>query len=94
MFADGTRVWTDDELLAAFQLEPYSTPGAEWHYSNTGYTLLGQILGPLLGGAWKKRHNLRLVDALYVELASHLDARIATTDAGLAAASNSADYLA
>jgi D-alanyl-D-alanine carboxypeptidase len=44
VFADGTRVWTDDELIAAFQAEPYSTPGTEWHYSNTGYTLLGQII--------------------------------------------------
>jgi predicted nucleic acid-binding protein len=43
------------------------------------------LLAPLLAGAWKLRHNLRLVDALYVELANRLDASIVTTDAGLAA---------
>lgn len=44
------------------------------------------LLQPLLEGAWRRRENLRLVDALYVELASQLDARIVTTDRGLAAA--------
>ena len=51
------------------------------------------LLAPLLVSAWKLRHNLRLVDALYVELADRLDAPIVTTDSGLAAASPSADLL-
>ena len=51
------------------------------------------LLAPLLVGAWKLRHNLRLVDALYVELADRLDALIVTTDAGFAAASPAADLL-
>lgn len=42
------------------------------------------VLSTLVAGAWALRHNLRLVDALYVELADQLDASIATTDAGLA----------
>lgn len=44
-------------------------------------------LAPLLYGAWLRRHNLRLVDALYVELATALDATLITTDSGLASAS-------
>lgn len=51
------------------------------------------LLAPLLGGAWKLRHNLRMVDALYVELASRLDAPVVTTDARLAAASPVAELL-
>lgn len=51
------------------------------------------LLGPLLTGAWKLRHNLRLVDALYVELANRLDAPVVTTDAGLAAASPAAELI-
>ena len=47
-------------------------------------------LAPLLRGAWRRRQNLRLVDALYVELASQLNAAIVTTDRGLAAASRRA----
>jgi predicted nucleic acid-binding protein len=51
------------------------------------------LLAPLLNGAWKLRHNLRLVDALYVELANRLDAPVVTTDARLAAASPVAELL-
>ncbi|HEY6429024.1 MAG TPA: type II toxin-antitoxin system VapC family toxin [Acidimicrobiales bacterium] len=51
-------------------------------------------LPPLLAGAWSLRQNLRLVDALYVELARQLEVAIATTDAGLAGASPFAELLA
>lgn len=43
-------------------------------------------LAPLLAGAWGMRHRLRLVDALYAELAAVLDIPLVTTDGGLAAA--------
>jgi predicted nucleic acid-binding protein len=51
-------------------------------------------LAPLLSGAWQRRHNLRLVDALYVELAEHMGATIITVDARLAAAAPMAEHLA
>ena len=51
------------------------------------------LLPPLLAGAWKLRRNLRLVDAVYVELANRLEAPIVTTDAGLAAASRAAEHV-
>jgi predicted nucleic acid-binding protein len=48
----------------------------------------------LLPGAWRRRHNLRLVDGLYAELAHQLgDVPLVTTDHGLAAASRSADLV-
>lgn len=37
----------------------------------------------LLEGAWSRRENLRLTDALYVELAEDLGAPLLTTDARL-----------
>jgi predicted nucleic acid-binding protein len=43
-------------------------------------------LAPLLNGAWRRRHNLRLVDALYAQLADDLGAALVTTDAGMATA--------
>jgi predicted nucleic acid-binding protein len=52
------------------------------------------LLAPLLIGAWRRRANLRLVDALYVELASQLNTPIITTDRGLAAASRRALLIA
>jgi len=50
-------------------------------------------LAPLVEGAWKRRHNLRLVDALYVELATRLEAPLVTTDSALAAASSAAELV-
>lgn len=44
-------------------------------------------LAPLLAGAWSRRNNLRLVDGLYVELASQLGTQVASTDEGLSRAS-------
>lgn len=58
-----------------------------------GAPIQRHLLAPLLVSTWKLRHNLRLVDALYVELADRLDAPIVTTDAGLAAASPGAELL-
>lgn len=50
-----------------------------------------QLLAPLLSGAWARRADLRLVDALYVELAHQLDAPLITTDHRLAGATPLAD---
>jgi predicted nucleic acid-binding protein len=43
-------------------------------------------LARLLAGAWSAREQLRLVDALYVELSDTLDATLVTTDSRLARA--------
>ncbi len=43
-------------------------------------------LAGLLAGAWSQRDQLRLVDALYVELATELRATLLTTDGRLARA--------
>lgn len=56
-------------------------------------TLLGELaaapilrhqLPSLLAGAWSARDEVRLVDALYLELARELGARVLSTDARLA----------
>lgn len=47
----------------------------------------------LVLGAWERRRNLRLVDALYVELAEHLDAPLVTTDHRLAASAAVAELV-
>lgn len=51
------------------------------------------LLPPLLEGAWARHHNVRLVDALYIELANQVDATIITTDYGMSAVSGDAEYL-
>ncbi|HUZ22124.1 MAG TPA: type II toxin-antitoxin system VapC family toxin [Acidimicrobiales bacterium] len=60
--------------------------------ASTVATMLGHLadapierhpLAGLLAGAWGRRSNLRLADALYVELAAALDVPLVTTDARL-----------
>jgi predicted nucleic acid-binding protein len=52
-------------------------------------------LASLLSGAWERRENQRLVDALYAELAASLDsAPILTTDARLARCEHRAELIA
>ena len=51
------------------------------------------LLGSLVPGAWRRRHRLRLADALYVELASVLDVQLLTTDAALGRATRRADVI-
>ncbi|GAB3747541.1 type II toxin-antitoxin system CcdA family antitoxin [Microlunatus parietis] len=43
-------------------------------------------LGGLLAGAWTRRRGLRILDALYVELAERLDCDLVTTDQRLSRA--------
>lgn len=63
----------------------------------TRLTLLADLpirrheLSSLLIGAWKQRGHIRLVDALYLELAEQVDAPILTTDLRLAATSRRAE---
>lgn len=48
-------------------------------------------LPELLAGAWRQRASLRVLDALYVELAARLQAPLLTTDLRLARASSHAE---
>jgi predicted nucleic acid-binding protein len=47
----------------------------------------------LLAGAWRRRDELRLTDALYVELAITLDVALVTTDVRLGRASSIAEVV-
>ena len=64
VFADGTREWTDDEILASFLEEPYSAKGTEWHYSNAGYTMLGQIVEEATGSSVSAELRERFLEPL------------------------------
>ena len=42
--------WTPHEIQAFFQGEPFDfEPGTDWHYDNSGYILLGEILEKVTG---------------------------------------------
>lgn len=52
----------------------------------TGLRCAEHSVAELIMGAWRRRDNLGLADALYVELASQLDTMVITTDRRLARA--------
>ena len=80
----------DSELLSA--LGRLSRAG---HLDDDAVTwMLGRVVDApierhpvreLVAGAWARRHQLRLADALYVELAAALGAALVTTDRRLSA---------
>ena len=42
--------WTVPQLIGVFENEPFEfTPGTRWHYTNSGYILLGAILEKITG---------------------------------------------
>jgi predicted nucleic acid-binding protein len=51
------------------------------------------LLAPLIRSAWRRRHNLRLVDALYAQLADDLSAALITTDTGLSIAATNGELI-
>jgi predicted nucleic acid-binding protein len=59
----------------------------------TAAPIVRHPLPDLVIGAWRRRDQLRLVDALYVELASRLGAPLVTTDAALAGAIDLAEVV-
>jgi predicted nucleic acid-binding protein len=50
-------------------------------------------LAPLLAGAWARRHAIRFVDGLYVELAHQLGLPLVTTDQRLGRVAPSAEVI-
>jgi predicted nucleic acid-binding protein len=71
-----------DEEQVSERLDALATAAIERH-----------PLSNLLAGAWTRRHTLRLVDALYVDLAEQIDATLLTTDGALAAATDVAELI-
>ncbi len=64
LFANQMRLWTPEEILASFVLQPYFSPGTGWHYSNTNYILLGMIVEVITGSKVSTELRNRFFDPL------------------------------
>ena len=65
--ADWARVWTLPELLAyadGANHAPYFAPGEGFHYSNTGYVLLGLVVEQATGRRFADELRDRILDPL------------------------------
>ncbi|MDQ3938777.1 MAG: serine hydrolase [Chloroflexota bacterium] len=51
VFGQPRRLWTPDEILSEFEREPYFAPGSGFHYSNTGFVLLGMVVEQATGSS-------------------------------------------
>lgn len=59
------KVWTPKELLAiSFSHPPYFPPGKDFHYSNTNYIILGQIIEQIAGQPVENEFQQRIFKPL------------------------------
>lgn len=62
---DPHKVYTPRELVdMAISHEPYFPPGEGWHYSNTGYILLGMIIEEVTGSSYETVIKDRIIEPL------------------------------
>jgi D-alanyl-D-alanine carboxypeptidase len=58
-----SAAWTPARALS-YVKAPYFQPGTGWHYSNTGYVLLGQLVERVTGNSWASEVRTRFLDPL------------------------------
>jgi D-alanyl-D-alanine carboxypeptidase len=63
VLADPARTWAPEDLFARMK-DPYFEPGAGWHYTNTGYHLLGRILEQVTGESIAALVRTRLIERI------------------------------
>jgi D-alanyl-D-alanine carboxypeptidase len=62
------KIWTDSDLLdLAAAKEPLFSPGADYSYSNTNYTLLGLIIEHATGADWRDEVTNGVIKPLELE---------------------------
>ena len=65
MLDDPHRHWTPDELIAVAEAAGrYGEPGAGFHYSNTNYIALGELIEKITGNPWDQEVHTRIVEPL------------------------------
>jgi D-alanyl-D-alanine carboxypeptidase len=63
------RSWTGEELVARALANPpvFETPGSAFSYSNTGYTLVGQIVEEATGTSYARQIERRVIRPLQLD---------------------------
>jgi D-alanyl-D-alanine carboxypeptidase len=62
---DQQRVWTPSELIAVAEAAGrVGEPGGPFHYSNTNYIILGEIIEQVTGNSWADEVRTRIVEPL------------------------------
>jgi D-alanyl-D-alanine carboxypeptidase len=64
VFGDPLHEWSPDEILTTFSAAPYFAPGEGYHYSNTGFVLLGMIIEQVTGNSLGDEYRARFFEPL------------------------------
>jgi D-alanyl-D-alanine carboxypeptidase len=64
VFGRPSHSWTPQEILDEFQREPYFRPGQGFHYSNTGFILLGLVAEQATGATLGEELSARFFEPL------------------------------
>ncbi|WP_380279382.1 serine hydrolase domain-containing protein [Kitasatospora purpeofusca] len=60
--------WSPAELIdAGVKGTPYFPPGQGWHYSNTNYILIGEVIRKVTGRNWQSEVDRRIVRPLHLD---------------------------
>ncbi|MFF2351652.1 serine hydrolase domain-containing protein [Kitasatospora sp. NPDC058115] len=60
--------WTPAQLIeVGVQGTPYFPPGQGWHYSNTNYVLVGEVIRKVTGNNWRTEVDRRIVRPLHLD---------------------------
>ncbi|MFF8773378.1 serine hydrolase domain-containing protein [Kitasatospora sp. NPDC015120] len=60
--------WSTDQLIeVGVQRAPYFPPGQGWHYSNTNYVLIGEVIRKVTGHNWRTEVDRRIVTPLHLD---------------------------
>jgi D-alanyl-D-alanine carboxypeptidase len=63
--ADPDKIWAPEEILAyAAELNPISAPGGGWHYSDTGFLMIGLMIERIEGEPLHAVYRRRILDPL------------------------------
>jgi CubicO group peptidase (beta-lactamase class C family) len=63
--ADPDRFWTPEEILAYVPgLDPIGPPGAQYHYGDTGYVMLGMLVERIAGEPYDAVLRARILDPI------------------------------
>ena len=66
IWADTSRVWTQEELIATVGL-PHFAPGHGYSYSNTNYLLAGMVIDAATGSGWVQQIHDFIIDPLEMD---------------------------
>ena len=64
IFFDQNKIWTFEEILNEYILEPYFEKGTGWHYSNTNYIILREIIRQVTNSALSTQYRNRFLNPL------------------------------